>query len=97
MNTKKERYWFHAKEYGWGWTPASIEGWLILFGYVAAILFLYFRIDPGMEKSRDTLALFIPGVAALTGLLFFICYQRGQKPEWRWGKKKHSEHSDHSK
>src|SRR5215472_16377344 len=25
-----DHLWFRAKSYGWGWTPASVEGWLVL-------------------------------------------------------------------
>jgi predicted GH43/DUF377 family glycosyl hydrolase len=27
---QKRIFWFRAKEYGWGWYPATWEGWLVL-------------------------------------------------------------------
>jgi len=29
--------WFRAKRYGWGWTLASIEGWLVMAAFLAAV------------------------------------------------------------
>ncbi len=28
------KYWFKAKNYGWGWYPATWQGWLILAGFI---------------------------------------------------------------
>lgn len=33
------RYWFRSKRglFGWGYTPISIEGWLVLAGFLAVV------------------------------------------------------------
>ena len=33
----ENKFWFKRKKYGWGWRPASYEGWavtLAVFGYI---------------------------------------------------------------
>ena len=46
--------WFRARTYGWGWTPASIEGWLVLLGFVAvASISNGYRYT--VQKGCDTL------------------------------------------
>jgi len=32
------KLWFKAKRYGWGWTPACWQGWLVLGVYFAVLI-----------------------------------------------------------
>ena len=32
------KLWFRSRRYGWGWEPASIEGWLVLLAFIAAVV-----------------------------------------------------------
>jgi hypothetical protein len=34
----EKRYWFRKKRFGWGWTPATSEGWIATLGFVAIIV-----------------------------------------------------------
>jgi hypothetical protein len=34
--SKPEKLWFRAKRYGWGWTPTSWQGWLVMFTCLGA-------------------------------------------------------------
>lgn len=80
-----ERYWFRARLYGWGWTPARFEGWLVLVFFFAAIIGNAFRIDGMQHSVSDTLMTFIPETFALVALLIGLCYLTGEKPRWQWG------------
>ncbi len=31
-----QKYWFKAKEYGWGWYPSSRQGWLVMLVWLLA-------------------------------------------------------------
>ena len=82
------KVWFKAKDYGWGWYPATWQGWLILFVFIALIVLNFLRIDTQSHSVSDTLINAIPETVALILLLIFICWKTGEKPSWRWGGKK---------
>lgn len=84
-----KQYWFKAKRYGWGWTPATWQGWLIIFLYIALILILVSTKEDvilGNPSSGSNFLTFALPIIALTTLLIFICYKKGEKPGWHWGK-----------
>ena len=83
MTNKK--IWFKAKEYGYGWYPATWEGWTIILIFVVAITAAAIIFETNVEKF---LVPYLITVFALSGLLIYICYKTGEKAEWRWGKKK---------
>jgi len=76
-------YWFKAKLFGWGWTPARWQGWAVLLVFVALIVLNAFRFDtyPKQEKPME----FIVETIVLVMILLMICYKTGEKPHWRWG------------
>lgn len=84
MTTK---FWFKRKRYGWGWYPATWEGWLVLCVVVGLIVADFFRIDATSHSASDTLmSLFVDTLAIIT-LLIIICYKKGETPRWQWGDK----------
>jgi hypothetical protein len=72
-----KKFWFKRKRYGWGWTPSSTEGWVVLAVYVLIlVLFLRFvKTDPGSVYLL---------VSSFTAILLFVCYLTGEKPRWQW-------------
>lgn len=82
MSETRERHWFPAKRYGWGWGfPATWEGWLVFGGYLAAIVFgaVWLVRDPSF------LLWYLIGTLVLTAMLLVVCYVKGEPPRWRWG------------
>jgi len=77
-------YWFKARLFGWGWTPALPQGWLVILVYVLALLFLAFTIDDN-SSDREVMFTFLLPLALLTATLIRICYKKGEKPHWNWG------------
>ena len=78
----KQRYWFYAKQYGWGWgLPATWEGWCVMGLYlvilVAAATWVPPHRFPGCFAGTVTVATSISGVVA---------WKTGEPPHWRWGK-----------
>ncbi|MFZ2072456.1 MAG: hypothetical protein WAV10_02140 [Minisyncoccia bacterium] len=74
------KIWFKRKRYGWGWYPSSWQGWLVLFVWFILFTSLVTKMD------NEWLKKFI-FVTLMTGILIFICYKKGEKPKWQWGKR----------
>lgn len=86
-NTNKN-LWFKAKTYGWGWTPTGWQGWTVVLSYSFILIGLFFYFYQTENSQADTLINFAIAYVPLTFLLFYICIKKGEKPRWRWGKKK---------
>ncbi|MCX6753676.1 MAG: hypothetical protein NTV03_01305 [Candidatus Nomurabacteria bacterium] len=77
----KNKIWFRRKLYGWGWYPSTLEGWLVILVWALLFASLMSRIDH--EGLKNIFFVFI-----ITGLLIYVCYKKGEKPRWQWGKRK---------
>lgn len=81
-------YWFKRKLYGWGWTPATREGWLVLFGFMVLIAGNAVRLEmtvQSIESETKFVTLFIGQTLLLVLILITICYKTGESPRWQWG------------
>lgn len=84
LKDNPQGYWFKSKLYGWGWDPATWQGWLVVTGYVAAVTLFALTIGDN-SPAREIIFTFILPTVLLTIALFRICYQKGEKPRWQWG------------
>ncbi len=83
-----KRIWFKRKTYGWGWTPATWQGWLVTGVYLALISLLVLSREkaiPGNPDSGTNFLVFGIPFIALTALFIFVAYKTGEKPKWQWG------------
>lgn len=87
LKDNPNKYWFKKKLYGWGWTPATKEGWLVILIYLILILSFSLTIDKN-SPPKEVFFTFILPIFLLTSLLIKICYKKGEKPGWSWGQKK---------
>ena len=85
LKNNQEGYWFKRKLYGWGWTPATWQGWLVLAVFIVLITLNAFRIDFNSHSASDTLINVVPQTIILVALLILICFKTGEKPHWQWG------------
>jgi uncharacterized membrane protein YhaH (DUF805 family) len=76
---KNKKIWFRRKIYGWGWYPSTWEGWLVILAWVAIFI-------PIVSLMREDSILKFILIILITALLIFICYKKGEKPKWQWGK-----------
>ncbi|MCI5051347.1 MAG: hypothetical protein MRY57_03490 [Candidatus Pacebacteria bacterium] len=83
-------YWFKRKLYGWGWTPATWQGWLVTLMYILLVLFFALTISED-SAAREIVFTFILPVVLLTITFFRIAYSKGEKPKWMWGIPKNGE------
>ena len=77
--------WFKRKTFGWGWTPATWQGWIILAVYIYLLVLLFRSIDATSHSDSDTLIAFALPFIVLTLALMGICRLFGEKPRWSWG------------
>lgn len=81
------RLWFRARTHGWGWSPASLEGWVVVAAFLVLVaagtaVFLY-RLRAGSDAGIAG-ALFVLWIAALGSALTAIAWTTGEPPHWRW-------------
>ena len=80
MNNRK--IWFPAKKYGWGWGfPCAWQGWAILLLFFVVIFCAVNFLPPSEEPIMFFVIVIVASVA-----LSSICFIKGEKPGWRWGK-----------
>lgn len=84
---QKGPLWFRAKTYGFGWVPVGWRGWSLTFLYAASIVALFRVVDFKSDKTGDTLVTVAIPFVFITVLFIVLCYQKGERPGWRWGKK----------
>ncbi len=80
-----KKLWFKRKRYGWGWYPATWQGWLITFSYVLSVIVLGTTIKKNSSPVNIFLTFPLP-LIILTICFIKIAYARGEKPRWQWGK-----------
>lgn len=56
--------------------------------YTIILLFLFLTLDSQLHSPVETVKQFLPLELILTIGLIAICYLKGEKPSWNWGKKK---------
>jgi len=72
---------FPAKRYGWGWgLPCAWQGWVVMVVWLLILTGVGFDFLPNRLWSIEIACLL------LTALLIAICWWKGEKPRWRWGK-----------
>lgn len=81
-NQKDKELWFRAKTYGWGWgLPLVWQGWVVFATY---FVLLGFGI---VNMYAELLPIpYVPFFVVITAALVLICWLKGEKPRWRWGK-----------
>ncbi len=84
LKDNPEGYWIKRKLYGWGWTPARPQGWLVILGYVLSVIAVSFIVDE-VSFGMEIVLTFVLPVTLLTIILIGICYKKGERPRWQWG------------
>jgi hypothetical protein len=75
--------WFRAKRYGWGWgLPLGWQGWAVYVGFIVLIVVGLRSIVPQKHPG-----FWVGYLIWLTALLFAICLWKGERPQWRWGRR----------
>jgi FtsH-binding integral membrane protein len=83
----KKRIWFKKKQYGWGWYPATWQGWIVTGIYMGLVIFFGLSIDENSPVNEIVFTFILPLILLTLGFIR-IAYKMGEKPEWQWGNKK---------
>jgi hypothetical protein len=84
MKKGQNKIWFPAKKYGVGWGfPISWQGWVVLLLYV--LLFVVGIKFVATTPVRTPFFIFY--FLIITCLLIIICWKKGEKIDFRLGKK----------
>ncbi len=78
-------YWFKRKLYGWGWVPATWQGFMVVFIYISVVLLLASSLNND-SPTNEVVFVFVLPTILLTITLLRICYKKGEKPKWQWGR-----------
>jgi hypothetical protein len=84
LKDNPQGYWFKRKLYGWGWTPATWQGWVITCIYIGLVILFSLTIDEN-SPTREVIFTFVLPIFLLTVSFIRIAYKKGEKPGWRWG------------
>jgi uncharacterized membrane protein HdeD (DUF308 family) len=82
----ESKYWFKRKRYGYGWTPSSKEGWLLILAYLVVVIFGAFFFSNKLESGEILYTiLYSVFVIITTTILLLITVRKAPKGKWRWG------------
>ncbi len=83
--------WFRAKRYGWGWTPATWQGWLVTTVYVAGVVVWAVHVASrpdatiGWHYGARAWLIALP-ILLWTVMFMAVGWIKGERPRWHWGK-----------
>jgi len=77
-------YWFRPKLFGWGWTPATWQGWFVTLLFLFYIVFRVFY-HPINDPSTHEFMFFQLELIVVIVLFLVILIIKGEKPHWCWG------------
>jgi hypothetical protein len=91
------KLWFRARRYGWGWTPCSIEGWLVMIAAALTLIggdlaILYLANKPGISRTValllglpypfEIIVLTLVWNALIIGITILVSWKFGERPSW---------------
>lgn len=80
-------YWFKRKRFGWGWTPATWQGWTVVLVFIVLLTANMVRKYEVINEDAFYLHYLLPETGILILILIAICFLTGESPKWQWGEK----------
>ena len=84
LKDNPQGYWFKRKVFGWGWVPATWQGWAITAVYVVLVVALAATLDK-YSTTNEVMFVFVLPVILLSVTFLRIAYKTGEPPKWQWG------------
>lgn len=82
-----KKIWFKNKSYGYGWTPATKEGWLVILVFLLILIIFEFLNFGLIQNKVFAVAFHIVFILLWSGALIYIAFKKGEKIRWQWGGK----------
>lgn len=80
------KYWFKRKRYGYGWTPSSKRGWLLISIYLFVVIFGGYFFSDKLESGNIFYSIaYLIFIIVSTTILLLITIRKAPKGRWRWG------------
>ena len=84
MKYDEDDIWFPARRFGWGWgPPRTWQGWVALGLYLLMLVIGVVGIDPDRQQ-----VLFAGWLIGWTLAFGVVCWLKGEKPRWSWGRRR---------
>ncbi len=80
VKNNPQGYWFKRKLYGWGWTPVTWQGWLVILIGVA-----FFVAGMYVAETDDAPGAAVLGFVIMIVLIVSFGFWKGERPRWQWG------------
>jgi Na+/melibiose symporter-like transporter len=79
-------YWFKPKQYGYGATPVTWQGWALTIAAMIVIVFASLLIPVLADGSPWIYAAIVVDVIAIAALWIVAWRKTDGEMRWRWGK-----------
>ena len=83
------KYWFSSKKYalpagrqGYGWTPATLEGWTATLIYVFIAVYAFVEVHKDYPTVKQNIIAAMPTFIFATVIFLLICYKKGEPLKW---------------
>jgi hypothetical protein len=86
INVPEEKKWFIVRSFGYGWAPATWQGWTVTLIATIMLIFGAMISSTQSQSFSDFLINFIPFLGIVVAVLISICFKTGEAPKWKWGK-----------
>lgn len=70
---RTDKIWFKRKRFGWGWYPASWEGWLVTVVYIALVVGFTMTIPENATFKELAVRLFLPLALLTIAFIRVVC------------------------
>jgi len=81
------RYWFRPKQYGYGATPTTWEGWVVTLLGAAISVGIVYVLTGGYRplSATETVVCWIAFVVVVVGIMVVARAKTEGGWQWRWG------------
>ena len=80
-------YWFKRRRFGYGWTPATWQGWVALVALVLLVLAPLPFLPQGEDEGGPNPYAYVFYVVVVVMVFCLLAIKKGPTPHWRWGAK----------
>lgn len=84
-NCKVKAYWFVRKKYGYGWTPSTVQGWLVVAMFAFIQIALVVLTQHFLSGINLQATIFSIGTVINVVFLLITTILHAPPARWQWG------------